>query len=174
MKLLALALALALTGAALAQPPPPAAPSAPAAPTPAPLPSVKLPPELDRVLRDYEKAWMAKDLATLVKLFTPDGMALPNGRPAAQGEAEITAAYNGSMGTPLALRAIAFGTSGDLGYIIGGFAVAADKPDLGKFTLVLRKGKDGRWLIVSDMDNPNGRRPAPPQGTPPPSGDRPT
>jgi ketosteroid isomerase-like protein len=26
---------------------------------------------------------------------------------------------------------------------------------MGKFTLTLRKGTDGRWLIVSDMDNGN-------------------
>jgi ketosteroid isomerase-like protein len=31
-------------------------------------------------------------------------------------------------------------------------------PDEGKFTLTLRKDKDGSWLIVSDMDNSNRRR----------------
>ena len=30
--------------------------------------------------------------------------------------------------------------------------------DVGKFTLTLRKGSDGRWLIMSDMDNGNARR----------------
>ena len=29
------------------------------------------------------------------------------------------------------------------------------RPDVGKFTLTLRKGADGRWLIFSDMDNGN-------------------
>jgi ketosteroid isomerase-like protein len=27
--------------------------------------------------------------------------------------------------------------------------------DIGKFTLTLRKHADGRWLILSDMDNGN-------------------
>jgi hypothetical protein len=44
---------------------------------PAGLPSVTLPPELDRVLRDYETAWTAKDAARLAKLFAEDGYVLP-------------------------------------------------------------------------------------------------
>jgi ketosteroid isomerase-like protein len=34
----------------------------------------------------------------------------------------------------------------------------AGQPDIGKFTLTLRKDSDGRWLIRSDMDNSNRRR----------------
>jgi len=45
-----------------------------------------------------------------------------------------------------------------VGYIIGGYAEKKGDPDTGKFTLTLRKAKDGRWLIVSDMDSPNRRR----------------
>jgi hypothetical protein len=56
---------------------------------------------------------------------------------------------------PLALRAFAFATEGSVGYVIGGFARQAGEKDIGKFTLTLRKAADGRWLIVSDMDNPN-------------------
>ena len=41
------------------------------------------------------------------------------------------------------------------GYIVGGFAAIPGQPDIGKFTLTLRKDEDGRWLIVSDMDNSN-------------------
>jgi hypothetical protein len=40
---------------------------------PAPLPSVDLPPALDRVLRDYERLWRASDAAGLSALFTDDG-----------------------------------------------------------------------------------------------------
>jgi hypothetical protein len=43
-----------------------------------------------------------------------------------------------------------------VGYIIGGFGRHAGEKDGGKFTVTLRK-VDGRWLIVSDMDNPNAR-----------------
>mgnify|MGYP006148377467 CR=1 FL=1 len=38
---------------------------------PARLPSVTLPPELDRVLRDYERNWAAGDEAALAALFDP-------------------------------------------------------------------------------------------------------
>jgi ketosteroid isomerase-like protein len=48
-------------------------------------------------------------------------------------------------------------THGDVGYIIGGFSRQPDEPDGGKFTLTLRKAPDGRWLIMSDMDNSNRR-----------------
>jgi hypothetical protein len=53
------------------------------------------------------------------------------------------------------LRAFAFATEGKVGYILGGFARQAGQPDVGKFTLTLRADADGRWLIASDMDNPN-------------------
>jgi len=45
-----------------------------------------------------------------------------------------------------------------VGYIIGGYSAEPGKPDDGKFTLTLRKSEDGRWLIVSDMDNSNRRQ----------------
>lgn len=57
----------------------------------------------------------------------------------------------------MSLRALAFGTDGSVGYIIGGFARQKGDPDVGKFTLTLRKDASGRWLIVSDMDSGNSR-----------------
>src|SRR5262245_28295820 len=109
-------------------------------------PSVSLPQELDRVLRDYEAAWGAKDAARLAKLFAEDGYVLPSGSPPAKGRAAIESFYTGHGG-PLFLRAIAFATEGKVGYIIGGYAGTANSSDEGKFTLTLRKGSDGRWLI---------------------------
>ncbi len=142
---LALLLSLASATAAIAQTPP----------------SVALPADVERVLRDYEKAWGANDPAALARLFTADGMALPSGQLPALGADSIRKAYSTGAGSPLFLRAIAHGGSGDLAYVIGGFGGAPDKPDYGKFVLVLRK-VDGRWLIVADMDNSNApRRPAP-------------
>jgi len=118
--------------------------------------SVVLPPELARVLTDYEAGWKAGDAAALASLFAEDGFVLTDGQPPVKGRAAIQKAYT-RQGSPLSLRAIAYATQGDLGYIIGGFGGEAGKPDAGKFTLTLRKNKDGRWLIVSDMDNVNRR-----------------
>jgi ketosteroid isomerase-like protein len=123
---------------------------------PAPLPSVALPAPLQRVLTDYEVAWRDKDAAALAALFAEDGFVLSSGRPPVRGRAAIQQHYTG-QGGPLALRALAFATDGALGYVIGGFARQEGQPDIGKFTLTLRKGKGGRWLIVSDMDNGNSR-----------------
>jgi ketosteroid isomerase-like protein len=119
--------------------------------------SVKLPPDLARVLTDYETAWAQRDAAALARLFTEDGFVLPNGGTPVRGRAAIQKHYTG-QGGPLALRALAYAAEGGVGYIIGGYTDTAGKPDIGKFTLTLRKGQDGRWLIMSDMDSPNRRR----------------
>jgi ketosteroid isomerase-like protein len=125
--------------------------------TPAAEPSVSLPPDLARVLTDYEAAWSKKDAAALAGLFAEDGFVLPSGNPPVRGRAAIQKHYTGHGG-PLSLRAIAYAAEGRVGYIIGGYTDTAGKPDIGKFTLTLRKGSDGRWLILSDMDNSNRRR----------------
>jgi ketosteroid isomerase-like protein len=78
---------------------------------------------------------------------------LSPGRPPVRGRAEIEQHYKGKGGG-LSLRALAYATEGSLGYIIGAYSEKKGEPDIGKFTLILRKA-GGRWLIVSDMDNPS-------------------
>ncbi|HEY9420279.1 MAG TPA: SgcJ/EcaC family oxidoreductase, partial [Thermoanaerobaculia bacterium] len=87
--------------------------------TPAAEPSVKLPPDLARVLTDYEAAWSKRDAAALARLFAEDGFVLPNGRTPVRGRAAIQKHYTG-QGGPLSLRAIAYAAEGGVGYIIGG------------------------------------------------------
>lgn len=120
-------------------------------------PGVELPAELQRVLTEYEEAWAARDADALAALFAPDGFVLPNGRPPVRGREAIRSFYE-SHGGPLSLRAITYAMEGDVAYIIGGYAPEPGVPDTGKFTLTLRRGESGRWLIVSDMDSMN-RRP---------------
>jgi len=147
-----LALVLVLSaGSAAAQTPSPFPSVLPAA-----LPSITLPAPLARVLTDYEAAWSRKDAAALAALFAEDGFVLSSGAPPVRGRAAIERHYTG-QGGPLALRAFAYATEGSIGTIIGGFARAKDEPDIGKFTLTLVKGPQGRWLIQSDMDNGNAR-----------------
>ncbi len=119
-------------------------------------PSVTLPAPLARVLSDYESAWRNKDAAGLAALFAEDGFVLSNGAPPVRGRLRIQKHYAG-QGGPLSLRALAFATSGSVGYIIGGFARRKGEPDVGKFTLTLARGPGDRWLIMSDMDNGNSR-----------------
>jgi ketosteroid isomerase-like protein len=146
----AASLVLALAPVAAGGAPPEAPPA---------LPSVALPPALDRVLRDYERAWREKDPAGLAALFADDGLVLASGRPPVRGREAIRQAYGGAGG-PLVLRALAYATEGDVGYVIGAFAREAGGEDVGKFVLALRRAPDGRWLIAADIDNSN-RRPPP-------------
>ncbi|MDX2206086.1 MAG: nuclear transport factor 2 family protein [Gemmatimonadales bacterium] len=117
--------------------------------------SVTLPDELDRVLRDYERAWRVGDVPALVALFTDDGFVLQPGRPPVRGHSALAERYAGQGGGLLKLRALAYATADSVGYIIGAYQYGDDPADLGKFTLTLRRNSTGRWLIVSDMDNGN-------------------
>ncbi len=128
------------------------------------LASVSLPTELDRVLRDYERAWSSGDVKALVALFTSDGFVLQPGRPPVRGHAALTERYTGQGGGPLRLRALAYAAADSVGYIIGAYGYGDDPTDLGKFTLTLLRSSDGRWLIASDMDN--GSTPPRPPDTP--------
>ena len=118
------------------------------------LASVALPPELDRVLRDYERAWEARDAEALAALFTADGFVLRSGHPPVRGREGIEEAYRNSGG-PLHLRALAFERADSVAYVVGGYRSAADRPDSGKFVLALRRTSGGPWRIVADMDNRN-------------------
>ena len=126
------------------------------------IPSVTLPPEIDRVLRDYERGWRSHDAAALAAIFAEDGFVLSNGRPPVRGRAAIAEAY-AKAGGELNLRAIAYATDGSLGHVIGVYSHGAGQPETGKFVLALKRD-GGRWLIAADMDNANQRerRPAPP------------
>jgi ketosteroid isomerase-like protein len=122
-----------------------------------PLPSIDLPPPLARVLTDYETAWRNRDAAALARLFANDRIVVPNACPPVKGREEVERCYAGSGG-PLSLRAVAYGSDGSIGYIVGAYAPEKGQPDGGKFTLTLLKGSDGQWLIVADMDRPYPRK----------------
>lgn len=139
---------MSATGPSLAQ-------DAPKPATPAEVPSVTLPPELDRVLRDYERAWRVGDAAALAALFAEDGFILQSNRPPVRGRKAIQAAYEGGSGGPLRLRALAFHTEATTGYIVGAYGYGDGPGDTGKFTLTLRRTPGQPWLIFSDMDNQN-------------------
>lgn len=126
------------------------------APSPGQPPSVKLPPVLTRVLRDYERGWRVGDAKAVAALFADDGMALPNGQPPAPGRAAIAAAYQGPGGD-LRLRALAFATADSVGYIIGAYRYGEGTGDQGKFVLALKRRGTGPWMIAADIDNTNAR-----------------
>ena len=127
------------------------------APASAPLPSITLPPEIDRVLRDYERAWRSGDVAAVAALFAEDGYLLQSGRDPIRGRAAIANQYKGQAGGPLRLRAFAYAASDTTGYILGayGYGEGDNVPDMGKYTVTLRRSRGGPWQLFSDMDNGN-------------------
>jgi ketosteroid isomerase-like protein len=132
---------------------------------PPPIPSATLPPALDRVLREYERAWKSGDADAVAALFAQDGFLLQSGRAPIRGRSAIAAQYRGQAGGALRLRALGYAAGDTVGYIAGayGYGEGADVPDMGKFTLTLRRDRGGAWQIFSDMDNGNQpRRPASP------------
>lgn len=154
-------LSLLLTLSFAAQAPPASAPKTTPSATACPQSSVTLSSPLDRVLRDYEAAWEKGDEKALAALFSEDGFVMAMGGLPVRGRAAIEQHYANAGGSTLSLRAIAFATEGSTGFILGCYAPKAGEADIGKFTLTLKKDSAGRWLIFSDMDNPNrpNRRP---------------
>src|SRR5688572_15902963 len=142
---LILAVSVAAATRALAQQPAAAVPR---------LPSVTLPAELDRVLRDCERLWKAGDGAGLARLFTEDGfIARPGGW--VRRRSEIQPAYRAMAGGDLRLRALAYAAGATVGYIVGayGYGETAVSTDQGKFVLALRRQRGGPWMIATDLDS---------------------
>lgn len=118
------------------------------------MPSITLPPALDRVLRDYEKAWRQRDASALAGRFAQDGFVLSPGRVPVRGRWAIEERYK-NAGGPLVLRALAYATADSVGYIIGAYSRQEGEADIGKFVLALCTDQTGRWMIAADMDNSN-------------------
>jgi hypothetical protein len=116
------------------------------------LPSVTLPPDLDRVLRDYEKAWRAGDSQGLADLFVDGRVALTNSGRAVIGRAGVKDLYRG--GGALFLRAMSFAADDSVAHIIGAYATRDGGGDTGSFVLALVRPRGGKWLIAADMDRP--------------------
>jgi len=114
--------------------------------------AISLPPAFDRVLRDYEAAWRDGDGPRLAALFTEDGFAVQSGSPLRRGRAAIAGGLSKPGGT-LQLTAYAYASSGNVGYIVGGYRYPTTVGAGGRFVLALRGGPDGRWLIAADLDN---------------------
>lgn len=119
---------------------------------PDPLHSEALPPELDRVLRDYERHWRTGNAEELAALFAADGFVARRGG-WIRGETSLREALQGSS-SDLRLRAVAYEVDGRVGYIIGAYGYGNEPsiPDRGIFILTLRQREDGHWLITADLD----------------------
>lgn len=139
-----LLLTLAIAGAQACAQTPPAPPDTQTA--------ISLPPAVDRVLRDYEAAWRDGDGKRLAALFTEDGFAVQSGSPIRHGRDAIAGGLTKPGGT-LQLTPYAYSSSGNVGYIVGGYRYPTTVGAGGRFVLALRSDADGRWFIAADLDN---------------------
>ncbi|MFN0182114.1 MAG: YybH family protein [Gemmatimonadales bacterium] len=117
-----------------------------------PLPTVELPAELSRVLRDYEAAWKAGDGTRLAEVFTEDGFIMSNGRLPERGTAAIRASHT-RPGGDLQLVTFGYATADTVGYIVGGYRYPNTVGPGGKFVLALRRDAQRRWRIAADIEN---------------------
>lgn len=118
---------------------------------PEPLPSVELPPELARVLQEYERHWRDGNALGLVDLFTEDGFVARRGG-WIRGREGLEQSLQGTS-SDLRLRAVAYETDDRVGYMIGAYSYGPDpSADRGMFILTLRKVRDEHWLITADLD----------------------
>ena len=112
----------------------------------------------------FAAAFKAGDVAAVSALYTTDGLTQPNNQPTGTGPAGISASFKGFFDqfaiTDFTLTPVKTEASGTLGYDIGTYSFTATmKPKGepvkidGRYVVVLRKGDDGTWKAIADMDN---------------------
>jgi predicted TIM-barrel fold metal-dependent hydrolase len=116
-----------------------------------PLPTVELPEDFARLLRDREKGW--NDASALAGLYTEDSLVLDMREPVwIRGRGEVTEYLSGLFARAYRVTPVAYGVEGSSGHIAGYFT----RPDgesvryFGHVLLSLRKGADGLWRIAAE------------------------
>ncbi|TMG96878.1 MAG: SgcJ/EcaC family oxidoreductase [Betaproteobacteria bacterium] len=118
----------------------------------------------------WVKAYNAGDAKAISGLYAEQAVLLPPGAPAAKGNAAIQAylakdmAESAKAGFTFSLDVKTdVGTSGDLGWESGTYAVKAKSGasvEIGKYLTVFKKS-DGKWLIIRDTWNSDASTPPP-------------
>jgi ketosteroid isomerase-like protein len=126
--------------------------------------SPKATPEmLEQLEAEFMKAAAEKGSQGYMSYYADDAVEVPNGASLIQGKAEIAKGMgflddknNSLLWTPVGADISA---SGDLGYTYGTFEFRSKdkggKPaiQLGKYTSIWKRQKDGSWKVVLDMGN---------------------
>lgn len=120
--------------------------------------------ELSQVNRDFAAALNAKDAVAAAKCYAEDAVILPPGQPNVTGHEAIQKYWqgflNGAGYVDGSVSTIATGSNGDLGYEIGTADLRLKGPDGKivtekiKYTIVLKRNAEGKWLQTYDMWNP--------------------
>ena len=103
----------------------------------------------------FERNAMSGSAKTLVEgFYAEDAVVLAPGAPRMQGRSAITAFWEGMLAagvTDLTLRTADISASGDLAYGVGEYAasIGGERRE-GKYVVVYRRQKDGRYKAVVD------------------------
>lgn len=105
----------------------------------------------------WETALNARDIDSMVALYTDDARLLPPDGEMTSGRDGVRASFGGMIeagigGTTTIIEAT---VAGDVGYIVGTFDLVADEKSVGtgKYIETWRLGDDGQWYIANDIYN---------------------
>jgi uncharacterized protein (TIGR02246 family) len=118
--------------------------------------------ELSQMNRDFAKALNAKDAVAAANCYTEDATLLPPNEAPVKGRANIQKYWEGAIAAGafgVEVATTETGSNGDLGYEIGRMQMKIPMPDgsifveRGKYTELLKRGADGKWLSTHGMWN---------------------
>lgn len=116
--------------------------------------------ELGQMNRDFAKALTAKDAVAAAILYDGNASLLPPNEPIITGRANIQAYWQGAIDAGLidaSVKTIDAKSDGDLGYEIGMFTIRfrGAKGDTiietGKYTEILKRNSEGKWISAYGM-----------------------
>ena len=118
--------------------------------------------QLSQMNRDFVKALNAKNAVAAANCYTEDATLLPPNEAPVKGRANIQKYWEGAIAAGAFDAEVATtetGSNGDLGYETGRLQMKMKMPDgtiaveRGKYTELLKRGADGKWLSTHGMWN---------------------
>jgi ketosteroid isomerase-like protein len=125
--------------------------------------------ELGQMNRDFAKALTAKDAVAAAILYDENASLLPPNEPIVTGRANIQAYWQGAIDAGIidaSVKTIDAKSNGDLGYEIGMFTLRFQGTkgdtivDTGKYTEILKRNSEGKWMATYGMWSSNEPMPA--------------
>ena len=120
--------------------------------------------QIDGLNASWVVAFKSRDFAMIEALYMPDGMLLPTGTPAIEGQKAIVSVWKSWGDIPnveiaFAANRVVAATSGDMAYAYGWYTFSFDtdkgrSEDRGKYVVVWKK-VNGAWKVAAHIFNSN-------------------
>jgi len=120
--------------------------------------------ELGQMNRDFVKALVAKDADAAARVYDENASLLPPNESIVTGRENIKIYWQGAIDAGLidaSVKTIDASSDGDLGYEIGTFELKFQgedgviTTDIGKFTEILKRNSEGKWISIYGMWSAN-------------------